>query len=94
MSSINLFQRRASLEEVVRFQQRMSLNGHPWRMIVTLDTHSLRSLNDVRAFLDGNAAASSSPPAKGDRYRRLDKTLRQLHYTTLKRADEGVLQVF
>ncbi len=61
---------------------------------MTLDTQSLRSLDDVRAFLDGNAPVSFLPPAEAGRYQWLDKTLRQFHYTTLKRADKGVLQVF
>ena len=61
---------------------------------MTLDTYSLRSLDDVRAFLDGNLAVKFSPPAEAHRYLWLEKTLRQFHYEALKRADKGLLQVF
>jgi transposase InsO family protein len=63
-------------------------------MIVTLNTQSLRSLDDVRAFLDGSASVGFSPPAHADRYTWLAATLRQFGYKTLARADKGVLRVF
>ena len=61
---------------------------------MTLNTQSLRSLDDVRAFLEGNAAVGFSPPADVDRYPWLEATLRQFSYKTLARADKGVLRVF
>jgi transposase InsO family protein len=63
-------------------------------MIVTLNTQSLASLDEVRAFLDGNAAVAFSPPAAAERYRWLETTLRQFHYATLKRADKGLVAAF
>jgi transposase InsO family protein len=72
----------------------MSLNGHPWEMIVTLNTQSLSSLAEVRAFLDGNAAVDFSPPVQSDRYVWLEATLRQFRYATLKRADKGLVRAF
>ena len=68
--------------------------GHPRRMIVTLHTQSLASLDEVRAFLDGNAAVTFTAPVAPARYRWLETTLRQFRYDTLKRADKGLLQVF
>lgn len=76
----------------------MSLNdaalGHPWRMIVTLHTQSLTSLDEVRAFLDGNATVTFTAPVAEERYRWLESTLRQFRYGTLKRADKGLLQIY
>lgn len=60
------------------FQRHMSLSGHSWRMIVTLNTQSLSSLAEVRAFLDGSTAVYFSPPAEAGRYGWLNRTLRQL----------------
>ena len=61
---------------------------------MTLNTQSLSSLAEVRAFLEGSTEVSFSPPADTDRYDWLEKTLRQFHYNVLKRADKGLLQVF
>lgn len=63
-------------------------------MIVTLNTATLRTLDEVRAFLDGSAAVSFKPPASEDRYGWLAMTLRQFRYNRLVRADKGVLQAF
>jgi transposase InsO family protein len=63
-------------------------------MIVTLHTQSLASLDEVRAFLDGNAAVSFTAPVAEERYRWLEATLRQFRYESLKRADKGLLQAF
>ena len=57
--------------------------GHPWRMIVTLNTHSLKSLDEVRAFLDGSSAVGFSAPAGAGRYPWLAATLRQFRYPSL-----------
>ena len=63
-------------------------------MIVTLNTQSLSSLAEVRAFLNGNAEVKFSPPAEADRHAWLAATLRQFHYNTLKRSDKGVVRAF
>jgi len=61
---------------------------------VTLRTQSLTSLEEVRAFLDGNAAVTFVAPVAQERYRWLEATLRQFRYDALKRADKGLLQMF
>ena len=61
---------------------------------MTLHTQLLTSLEEVRAFLDGNAAVTFAAPVAEERYRWLETTLRQFRYDTLKRADKGLLQVF
>ena len=63
-------------------------------MIVTLNTETLTSLDEVRAFLEGNTSVSFSAPDPAERYRWLEATLRQFHYSTLGRADKGVLRAF
>jgi transposase InsO family protein len=63
-------------------------------MIVTLNTATLRTLDQVRAFLSGSTAVSFEPPASADRYGWLAMTLRQFRYDHLRRADKGLLQAF
>jgi len=60
-------------------------------MIVTLNTQFLRSLDEVRAFLDGTAPVGFSPPVGSARLRWVADTLRQFRYPTLHRADKPVL---
>ena len=61
---------------------------------MTLNTETLTSLDEVRAFLEGNTSVSFSAPDPAERYRWLEATLRQFHYSTLGRADKGVLRAF
>ena len=68
--------------------------GHPWRMIVTLNTQSLASLDEVRAFPAGNAPVDFAAAAGDGRYAWLARTLTQFRYATLKRAERGLLQDF
>ncbi|EQD72583.1 integrase, catalytic region, partial [mine drainage metagenome] len=63
-------------------------------MIVTLKTRALASLDEVRAFLDGNAPVQFIAPVGAARYRWLEDTLRPFRYDALKRADKGLLQAF
>lgn len=60
-------------------------------MIVTLNTRSLRSLDDVRAFLGGAAPVGFLAPAGGERRRWLADTLAQFRYTSLARRDRGAV---
>lgn len=61
---------------------------------MTLNTQSLASLDEVRAFLEGSGTVHfESPPGEG-RYPWLAATLHQFHYDRLKRADKGVLRAF
>ncbi|MGH8190763.1 MAG: DDE-type integrase/transposase/recombinase [Rhodanobacteraceae bacterium] len=63
-------------------------------MIVTLNTHSLSSLDEVRAFLDGNAEVQFVPPPHADRHTWLAATLQQFHYATLRRPDKSLVRAF
>lgn len=63
-------------------------------MIVTLNTHLLLSLDDVRAFLDGSVPVGFSAPAGDDRRHWLVGTLRQFHYVALGRTEKGVVLAF
>ncbi len=62
---------------------------------MTLNTQSLTSLAEVRAFLEGSTAVSFPLPAEAGRYGWLEAiTLRPFHDNALNRAGKGVLQVF
>ena len=61
---------------------------------MTLKTHALSSLDEVRAFLDGNAPVQFIAPVGAARYRWLEDTLCQFRYDALQRADKGLLQGF
>ena len=63
-------------------------------MIVTLNTGSLQSLDDVRAFLAGTVPVGFSAPAGAERLRWLAATLRQFRYPSLRRPDKSLLRVF
>lgn len=61
---------------------------------MTLHTHTLTSLDEVRAFLDGSSAVSFTAPDASERYRWLAATLRQFHYGALGRTDKGIVLAF
>lgn len=61
-------------------------------MVVTLQTPSQTSLDEVRAFLMSNAAVVSTAPVAAKHYLRAKCTLRQFHYDAVKCTDRGVLQ--
>lgn len=63
-------------------------------MIVKLNTRTLRTLEQVRAFLAGTASVSFEPPAQSGRYAWIVGTLRQFGYARLKRRDKGLLRRF
>jgi hypothetical protein len=57
-------------------------------MIVKPNIRTLRTLEQVRAFLAGTASVSFEPPAKSGRYAWIVGILRQLGYARLKRHDD------
>lgn len=59
-----------------------------------LNTQSHVSLDEVRAFLEGNVAVGFSSPPDAERYPWMERTLRQFRYPTLTRADKGLLRAF
>jgi transposase InsO family protein len=63
-------------------------------MIVTLNTRSLCSLDEVRAFLDGTIPVGFVAPAGPERLCWLADSLRQFRYSGLRRPDKRVLLAF
>ena len=63
-------------------------------MIVKLNTRTLRTLEQVRAFLAGTASVGFEPPAESGRYAWIVDILRQFGYARLKRRDKGLLRRF
>ena len=61
-------------------------------MIVKLNTRTLRTLEQVRAFLAGTASVSFEAPAESGRYAWIVGILRQFGYARLKRRDKGLLR--
>ena len=63
-------------------------------MIVNLDTRRLKTLDDVRAFLAGSSPFQFALSDRADAYRWIEGTLRQLRYTTLGKADKGIVRAY
>ena len=63
-------------------------------MIVKLNTRTLRTLEQVRAFLAGTASVGFEAPAESGRYAWIVDILRQFGYARLKRRDKGLLRRF
>ena len=61
---------------------------------MTLNTRSLLSLDDVRAFLEGATLVGFQAPVGVDRLRWLAATLRQFRYAALSRPEQGVVLAF
>ena len=80
------------------FQRYMSLNG--WlsttigRMIVTLQTERLRTVEQIRGFLDGSGEVGFRPADREEAYGFVRRTLVRLDYRTLDRAGKGTVRGF
>jgi len=61
-------------------------------MILSLDTERLRTLDEVRAFLDGNGPVDFRHRDRGGTYEFVRRTLRRFGYARLGRADKGLLR--
>lgn len=61
---------------------------------MTLNTGSLRTLEEVRAFLEGTAGVGFEAPAEAARYDWIAATLRQFSYARLKRRDKALVRQF
>lgn len=61
---------------------------------MTLNTGSLRTLQEVRAFLEGTAGVGFEAPAEAARYAWIAATLQQFSYARLKRRDKGLVRQF
>ena len=63
-------------------------------MIVTLKTHRLRTVEQVRAFLDGTGELDVKSVERAAAYDFITETLNRLGYARLSRADKGVMRQF
>ena len=63
-------------------------------MIVSLDTHRLQTLDQVREFLDGSEQVDLQPQTRADSYAFVAKTVRRFDYALRGRADKGLLRRF
>ena len=63
-------------------------------MIVSLDTHRLQTLDQVREFLDGSEQVDLQPQTRADAYAFVAKTVRRFDYALRGRADKGLLRRF
>jgi hypothetical protein len=60
-------------------------------MIVTLETHRLQTLDQVRAFLDGSTALTLAVPERPAAYAWMAETLRRFGYARRRRPERGLL---
>jgi len=63
-------------------------------MIVNLDTHRLKTLDEVRAFLAGSTQFQFTLTSREDAYAWVEATLQQLGYRRLGKADKGTLKAY
>ena len=63
-------------------------------MIVTLDTHRLQTLDQVREFLDGSREIDLRPQTRADAYAFVVKTVQRFEYALRAKADKGLLHRF
>ena len=64
-------------------------------MIVTLCTERIRTLDDIRAFLDGNVAADITPHGREAAYAFVERALVRFRYHVgLSRAGKGLVREF
>ncbi len=61
-------------------------------MIVTLQTHGLKTLAQIRAFLEGSQPLAIKTPQREAAYAFIVQTLRRFRYARLSKADKGLLK--
>ncbi len=61
-------------------------------MIVTLQTHALKTVAQIRAFLEGSQPLAIKIPQREAAYTFIAQTLRRFRYTRLSKADKGLLK--
>ena len=57
-----------------------------------LHTQGLKTLDDIRTFLDGSKPLEVKAPQREAAYELIARTLRRFAYTTLGKADKGLLR--
>ena len=63
-------------------------------MIVTLRTERIRTLDQIRAFLEGNEPADFEPTDRGSAYAFVRRTLVRFEYHGLRKPDKGLVKRF
>ena len=63
-------------------------------MILSLDVERLRTLEQVRAFLDGNGPVDFKPRSRKEVYAFVQRTLARFGYARLGKADKGAVKRF
>ena len=63
-------------------------------MILSLDVERLHTLDQVRAFLDGNEPVDFKPRSRAEAYAFVQRTLARFGYARLGKADKGALRRF
>ena len=63
-------------------------------MILSLDVERLSTLEQVRAFLDGNGPVDFNPRSRKEAYAFVQRTLARFGYARLCKADKGALKRF
>ena len=63
-------------------------------MILSLDVERLRTLEQVRAFLDGNGPVDFNPRSRKEAYAFVQRTMARFGYARLGKADKGTLKRF
>ena len=91
--------RLAAQMRAIRVVQRyVSLKRSVWtiirRMIVTLQTERLRTVEQIRGFLDGNGEVDLTPLDRDEAYGFVRRTLVRLDYDALGRAGKGTVREF
>lgn len=61
-------------------------------MIVTMQTHGLQTLGQIRSFLEGNQLLNFEPPQRKAAYEFVSQTLQRFDYARLGRADKGLIR--
>ena len=61
-------------------------------MILKLHSNRLQTVAEIRAFLDGTATFDFEPQSRQAAYQWAEASLRQLRYTTLGKADKGLVK--
>ena len=61
-------------------------------MIVTMQTHGLQTLEQIRSFLEGNQLVEFDLPERKAAYEFVSQTLRRFAYGRLGRADKGLIR--
>ena len=63
-------------------------------MLVDIQTRRLRTIEQLRAFVEGNEAVTFQPEGRDQAYAFVDEILSRFDYRRLGRADKGVVLRF